>query len=180
MEYQRTGRYDLLYIKTKELDWKETQEIQNIGIQNSQRNIIVVLNQVLTIWESYISEVYDRPYRPESLEVEPEEEVDTDEKGSCILQCEVEKAIKEMRNKKATGDNGPGEVLKLLGKCGLKIMTKLINTIYETEEWPKDFTEVTTIALKKKPQATKRSDHGTISLIAYIEKTVAKILSRKV
>jgi len=70
-------------------------------------------------------------YRPETLEVEPEEEVDTDEKGSYILQGEVEKAIKEMRNRKATGnDNVPGDVLKLLGERGLKILTKLIDTIY--------------------------------------------------
>ena len=48
----------------------------------------------------------------------------------------------------------------------MKILTKLINTTYETGEWPKDFTEVTMIALKKKTQATKRSDHSTISLIA--------------
>jgi len=33
-------------------------------------------------------------------------------------------------------------VLKLLGEVGLKILTKLISTIYETGEWPKDFTEV--------------------------------------
>jgi hypothetical protein len=44
----------------------------------------------------------------------------------------VEKAIKEMRNKKATGDDDVhGDVLKLMGG-GLKIMTKLINTTYET------------------------------------------------
>jgi hypothetical protein len=75
-----------------------------------------------------------------------------DEKGPYILQSEVGKAIKEMRNKKATGDDDlPGDVLKLLGESGLKIMTKLINTIYETGEWPKDFTKVTMITLKKKP-----------------------------
>jgi len=91
----------------------------------------------------------------------------------------VEKAIKEMRNKKATGDDGiPGDVLKLVGEGGLKIMMKLINTIYETGEWPKDFTEVT-IALKKKPQATKCSDHRTISLIAHTAKIVAKILRKR-
>jgi hypothetical protein len=68
----------------------------------------------------------------------------------------VKKAIKEMRNKKATGDdNVRGDVLKLFGERGLKIMTKLINTIYETGEWLKDFTNVRMIALKKKPQATK-------------------------
>ena len=55
-----------------------------------------------------------------NLTYEPaEEEVDTDEKGPYFLRCEVEKAIKEMRNGKATGDNDvPGDVLKLLGEGG--------------------------------------------------------------
>ena len=49
------------------------------------------------------------------------------------MQSEVKKAIKEMRNKKATGDDDiPGDLLNLLGEGGLKIMMKLINTIYKT------------------------------------------------
>ena len=72
--------------------------------------------------ESYYKTT-DRPNRPETLEVEPEEKVDTDEKGPYILQREVEEAIKEMRNKKATGnDDVPGDVLKSLGEGGLKII----------------------------------------------------------
>ena len=55
----------------------------------------------------------------------------------------------------------------------------MINNIYETGEWPKDFTEVAMIALKKL-QATKRSDHRTVSLIAHTAKTVAKILRRRI
>jgi hypothetical protein len=102
--------------------------------------------------------------------------VDTDEKGPYIFQSEVEEAIKEMRNMKAAGvEDVPGDVLKLLREGGLKIMTKLINTIYETGERPKDFTEVIMIALTKKPQATKCSDHRTISPIAHTAKIVAKI-----
>jgi hypothetical protein len=58
----------------------------------------------------------------------------------------VGKAIKEMRNKKVAGDG-----LKLLREGGLKIMTKLINTMHGMGEWPKDITECTMIALKKKP-----------------------------
>jgi hypothetical protein len=59
----------------------------------------------------------------------------------------VEKAIKEMKNKKVTGDddNVPGDLPKLLRGVDLKIMTKLFNVIYETGEWPKNFTEVTMI-----------------------------------
>ena len=80
MEFHRTGRYDLMYMKTKELGWKENQGIQNIGIEDSQVNRIVDQKQVLKIWENNVTEVYDRPNRPETLEVEPEEEVDIDEK----------------------------------------------------------------------------------------------------
>jgi hypothetical protein len=125
MEVHRTGRYDLMYMKTKELGWKATQGIQNIGIEDSQGNRIVDQKQMLKIWENYVTELYDRPNRPETLEVETEE-VDTDEKGPYILQSEVEKAIKEMRNKKATGDDDvPGDVFKLLGEGGLKNNDKI-------------------------------------------------------
>jgi hypothetical protein len=54
----------------------------------------------------------------------------------AFILCEVQKAIKEMRDKKATGDNDvPGDVLKLLGE-GHSIETQLINNIYERGEWP--------------------------------------------
>jgi hypothetical protein len=47
MEFQRTERYYLMYMKTKDLGWKEN---QNIGIEDSQRNRIVEQSQVLKIW----------------------------------------------------------------------------------------------------------------------------------
>ena len=78
---------------------------------------------MLKIWENYVTELYDQPNQLETLEVEPEEAVNTDEKGPYVLQSEVEKSIKEMRNEKATGDDDvPGDVLRLLGEGGLKIM----------------------------------------------------------
>ena len=102
-----------------------------------------------------LKELHNWPNWPQTLEVEPEEEEDTDEKGPYILQSEVEKAIKKMRNKKATGDDDvPGDELKLFWEGVLQIMTKLIHTIYETGEWPKDFTEVTMIALNFRAPAS--------------------------
>ena len=58
-------------------------------------------------------------------------------------------------------------------------MTKLFNTIYETGEWPKDFTEITMITLKKKTQATKFIEHRTTSLISHTAKIIANILTRR-
>jgi hypothetical protein len=127
IEFQRTGCYDLMYMKKKELGWKENRGIQNIGIEDSQGNIIINQRRVLQIWKNYITELYDRANRPEHVEVEPEAEVDEDKKGPYILQSEVEKAIKEMRDKKATGDDdAPGDVLKLLREDGLRLMIQLI------------------------------------------------------
>ena len=62
----------------------------------------------------------------------------------------------------------------------MKILTKLINITYETGDWPKDFTEVTTVAIKKKTRATECGEHRTISLIAHTAKTIAKILRRRI
>jgi hypothetical protein len=81
------------------------------------------------------------------------------------LQSEVEKFIKDLLDRKATLDGYvPGDVLKLLGDDGLKLTTQLIKThthththvcvcVCETGEWSKNFVEVTTIALYKKPKS---------------------------
>jgi hypothetical protein len=136
---------------------------------------------VLKNWDNYVTKLHDRPNRPQTLEVEPEEDVDRDEKGSYILKSEVEKTVKEITNKEATRDNDvPGVMFNSLEEGSLKIMTKLINTIYKTGAWHKDFTEVTMIALKKRPQATKCSDYRTINLIAHTAKIVAKILRKRI
>jgi hypothetical protein len=76
----------------------------------------------------------------------------------------VEKAVKDMRDKEATGnDVVPGDVLEMLGEDGVRLLTYLINSIYETGEWSKDIIEVTVIALKKRLKGTECSDHRTYS-----------------
>jgi hypothetical protein len=62
----------------------------------------------------------------------------------------------------------------------LKIMTQLISNIYETGEWPKDLTGVSVIALRRKPRATKCSDHHTVDLIAHTAKLAARVLRRRI
>ena len=74
-------------------------------------------------------------------------------KALTFCKSEVEKAIKEMKDKKVTGDDDvPGDAL--LGENGLRLMTRLISK-YETGKWLKDFTEVPMTVLKKQPKATK-------------------------
>jgi hypothetical protein len=60
IEFQRTGSYDLMYMKTRELGWKENHGIRNIGIEDSQGNIIIGQRRVLQIWENYITDLIDQ------------------------------------------------------------------------------------------------------------------------
>jgi hypothetical protein len=80
VEFQRIGRCNLMNVKTKEVGWKENQDIQNSGIGKSQRIITVDRRQITKIRENYVAELYDRTNQPENLEFETVEEVDEDEK----------------------------------------------------------------------------------------------------
>ena len=126
------------YMKTEEQNWKENHGIQNIGTEESKGNITVDVRQVLKILENYSTEPYDRTKWPADLEFELEEEVDADKRGPYNWQSEDEKVV---RDKKARRDDDvPRDVLKLLGEDGLRIMKQLLNDIYETGKWSKDFT----------------------------------------
>jgi hypothetical protein len=50
-----------------------------------------------------------------------------------------------MRDKNAT-DYVTGDVLKLFGKDGFRIVTQLINNTNNTRQWPKGFNEATLMA----------------------------------
>jgi hypothetical protein len=59
IEFQRIGCYNLMYMTTKKLGWKENHGIQNIGIEDSQGYIIIGQRRLLQIWENYITELYE-------------------------------------------------------------------------------------------------------------------------
>jgi hypothetical protein len=81
-----------------------------------------------------------------------------------LIICKVEKAINEMRDQKATRyDYVPGDILKLLGENGFRLIRQLINNIQESAQLLKDSSEVTITALQKKQKARKSSDNRTHS-----------------
>lgn len=60
MGFERTGYGDLMYMKTKELNWKENHGIQKTNVEDSQGNTKVDQRQVRKIWENYITKLYNR------------------------------------------------------------------------------------------------------------------------
>jgi hypothetical protein len=96
------------------------------------------------------------------------------------LQSDIGKAINETRDKKFTGDVVPGDVLKLLGKDGFRIVTQLINNTDDTGEWPRDFTLVTVIALQKKPKLRYAVTTAQFSLISHTAKVLRRRIEKKI
>jgi hypothetical protein len=62
-----------------------------------------------------------------------------------------------------------GELLKLLGIVDLRILTQLINNMYEPEMWDRNFTAAITISLKKanscKMQGSSHGQHHSMDSI---------------
>jgi hypothetical protein len=52
--------------------------------------------------------------------------------------------------------------------------------MYVTGEGPSGFIEVTVVTLKRKPKATKCSDHHAISVITHTTKIVVRVLRRRI
>jgi hypothetical protein len=56
----------------------------------------------------------------------------------------------------------------------------LINKLYGSGEWLKDFTQVTVIALKNRPKHTKCNDHRRIILFAHVAQIVSRIFRTRI
>ncbi|KAJ4433436.1 hypothetical protein ANN_15734 [Periplaneta americana] len=120
--------------------------------------------------------------RRDDLATEDEEAISKDEKGFSIITEEVELALKEMKNGKATGvDEIPIELMKCLGEEKKQILL-LRNEIYEKGECPENFTETVLIPIPKKNNAKNCKEFRTISLISWkkqLEEEQFGIMKRK-
>ena len=129
---------------------------------------------ILLRWSEYIEELLydDRGEKPEIAK--PME-------GPSILQAEVEKAIKTMMKGKSVGpDSIPVESYEALDKWGVKQLTDLLNTIYNTGEIPNDLSTSIFITLPKKPGTTECECHRTISLMSHTMKILLRILMERI
>ena len=178
-ELEKRGRYDLMYREVNCLGFQKKKWKTMWMIEDEEGCEITDKKGISNLWGKYVEELYQKENRPDSLNVENEDDVPDDEKGYYILNEEFEQALKEMRNGKATGtDEIPVELIKCLGD-GKREILHLCNEIYEKGDWPQDFTETVLVPLQKKSNARKCSEYRTISLISHSAKILLRILNRR-
>lgn len=180
-DMDRRGRSDLMYVKVRQLTEHSKESCKRVGINNSNGILLTEPIDVQNRWKEYIEILYDKDGKPGNLKMEEETDVEIDNKGPTLLESEILNAVKEMKRNKAEGVDGiPGEFWKVVGERGMKELVGLSRDMYERGYWPKDFTRVVMIPLKKKPNAVECEDHRTISLISHASKILLKILTKRI
>ena len=102
---------------------------------------------------------------------------DEDDMGPPILRRDVEVAIQAMKCKEAVGiDEIPAEVLKSLDERGIDEIWKLCKLMYDTGQWPTDYSTSVIISIPKKVNADECKFYRTISIIPHASKIMLKIL----
>lgn len=178
---EKKKQYDLMYKKVRNVTWDGRKAIVRLReIENKEGKIIYDDKAVRERWSEYVKEIYATNEKPPSLNIEEEWETEFENRGLSILKCEIEKEIKEMKEKKSAGvDELPIEFFKCLTEKGLNEIVGLCNKIYNSGKWPEDFLKIVMIPIPKKAGTKKCTEYRTISLIAHAAKILLRVLNRR-
>ena len=93
--------------------------------------------------------------------------------------CEIEWAIKKLKNN-ATGNDGiSAELLKHIGHKGVQILHGICQKVWRAGQWPADWTESIIIPLHKKGSTKKCENYRTISLMSHASKILLAIINKR-
>ncbi|XP_030751542.1 uncharacterized protein LOC115879046 [Sitophilus oryzae] len=161
-----------LHKKIKTMAGRTSSRSSNL-VLDKQGGLITDTGGILERWREYMGELFDEEQQAETI-------VHADS-GPEITLDEVRHSITRLKNNKATvPDNVQAEILKLLEDNQLKLLTKLLNKIYETGELPSDWLVSTFIPLPKRANATRCSDYRIISLMSHALKILLNIIHSRI
>jgi len=93
------------------------------------------------------------------------------------LRSEVAHAIRQTANRKATGpDEVPAEPFKAGEETVLDRMHRICVAIWETGEWPEEWTFCTFILLPKKGDLKQCPNYRTIAVVSHASKILLRII----
>ena len=102
------------------------------------------------------------------------------EEGNVILKDEVRYAFRKTKSGKAAGpDDLPFELIAALDELGLKSVTRLLNSIYDSGTIPDDMKKSVYIALPKKPGTVECDQHRTIILMSHLTKVLLRVIMNR-
>ena len=83
-------------------------------------------------------------------------------------------------NKASGGDGIPAELFQILKDDAVKVLHSIYQQIWETQQWPQDWTRSVFIPIPKNDNAKEYSNYHTIALISHASKVILKILQASI
>lgn len=171
-EHQNSNQTRDLYKKVRELTRKFKPKTTAIEDENGE--VLWNNEDILQRWKQYCEE----PYKDE-VDVVNEVQVPhiINELEPNILKSEVEEAITHLKLNKTAGTDGvSAEMIKLIGEEGVKIVHNICNKVWQSRQWPKDWTNSAFIPIHKKGSTQKCQNYRTISLTSHASKILLRII----
>ena len=162
--------YDTLKKLTK------TQQNRTTVIENNEGMLLTESTAVLKRWTEYSEELYNYPLQPDTSLLNTGTAAQASE-PLPVLKEEVEQAVRKLKGGKSPGvDNIPAELLKHGGVESTKVLTTLCQKIWDTKEWPKEWTQSLIVPLPKKGNLRQCKNYRTISLISHPSKVMLRVI----
>lgn len=88
--------------------------------------------------------------------------------------------MKKIRNGKSTGHDGiSSEIIKEMDEIGIENIHQICQRIWDTTQWPEDWTLSTLIPIHKKGSKTKHDNYRLIALIPHASKIMLHIINER-
>ena len=121
--------------KQRDRTMKDVQYVKVIKDENG--NVMINLESVLKRWKEYFEKLTSEE---NNKDPRTEVEVVVKEELNCVSREEVKNALKRMKKDKAVGpDELPVNVWKCMGEMGIKVLTRLLNTLLVGERMPEEW-----------------------------------------
>lgn len=126
-------------------------------------------------WKEYVAETFEEDQREDNRETK----IDT--KGLPITKEEIIHAAKQLKNRKANGeDDIPAEIIKLFASQHIDDIQDMFNTIYSTGSIPQDWLTSIFVPIPKKPSSKKCEEYRTISLMSHALKLFLRVIHGRI
>ena len=157
---------------------KKTQNQMTV-IEDQDGELLTEKAAVMERWTEYCKELYNFPITPDTALLNKERGT-REVENLPVLKEEVKHAVHRLKPGKSPGpDNIPAELLKHGGEETIRILTLMCQKIWESKEWPEEWTKSLIIPLPKKGNLRQCQNHRTISLISHPSKVMLKVILQR-
>ena len=141
------------------------------------RKSLTVDREILTRWAEYCSDLNNHETQGDHAVLTGPHSTNQDD---LPILREVEAAVKSLKKRKSAGlDNIPAELVQAGGEAMIDALHIICSKIWQTGEWPTQWTQSLIITLPKKGNLQMSQNYCTISLISHPSKVMLKILLNK-